>query len=534
MTSKVTCGQAVTSLLEAYGVDTVFGIPGVHTLELYRGLAGTDIRHVQARHEQGAGFMADGYARVSGRPGVCYLITGPGVTNAATPIGQAFSDSMPMLVISSTNTTTDLGMGRGRLHEITDQDAVTAPLTAFSRTALGAAEVPNLIAEAFAVFRNGRPRPVHISLPLDVIHAPADFGDAVRNPAPPPAPPTEVIEVAAECLKGAKRPVVIAGGGTVDCGATVAALAEAVGAAVILTIAAKGVVPDDHPLCVGATLPLEATRDLLGTADVVVAAGTELSETDSDVDELPINGTLIRIDIDAASTQRDYVADVALVGDAGRTLAALLQHLKGHKAKGGFAIGELVDLREKLGKLSPLQRKHARVLDALRRALPEDGVVASDVTQLAYTGNFYFPCSRSRCWFHPTGYCTLGWAMPAAIGAKLAVPERAVSAIAGDGGFLFTATELGTAVEFDLPIPIILWNNDGLGQIRDDMIERGISQIGVNPKNPDYLKLAESFRCHATRPDSVESLEAAIAGAFTADAPTLIEVRQDAPYLEGE
>ncbi|MCH7646878.1 MAG: hypothetical protein IH788_06725 [Nitrospinae bacterium] len=140
--------------MEAYGVDTVFGIPGVHTLELYRGLGGAKIRHIQARHEQGAGFMADGYARVSGRAGVCYLITGPGVTNAATPIGQAYSDSIPMLVISSVNATADLGMGRGRLHEITDQSAVTAPLTAFSKTAPSAAEVPNLIAEAFAVFRN--------------------------------------------------------------------------------------------------------------------------------------------------------------------------------------------------------------------------------------------------------------------------------------------------------------------------------------------------------------------------------------------
>ena len=533
MTSNVTCGQAVTSLLEAYGVDTVFGIPGVHTLELYRGLAGTGIRHVQPRHEQGAGFMADGYARASGRPGVCYLITGPGVTNAATPIGQAFSDSMPMLVISSTNSTSDLGMRRGKLHEITDQDAVTAPLTAFSRTAPSQAEVPNLIAEAFAVFRNGRPRPVHISLPLDVIDSPAGFGNEVRSPAPPPAPPAEAIEAAAECLKGAKRPIMVAGGGTVDCAPLVIALAEAVGAAVIPTIAAKGVVPDDHPLCVGATLSLEATRDLLATADVVVAAGTELSETDSWVDELPINGALIRIDIDAASTQRDYPADVALVGDAGRTLDALLQRLAGHQASGGFANGELADLREKLAELSPLQRKHARVLDALRRALPEDGVVASDVTQIAYTGNFYFPCAKPRCWFHPSGYCTLGWAMPAAIGAKLATPERAVAAIAGDGGFLFTAPELGTGVEQGLAIPIILWNNDGLGQIRDDMIELGIPQIGVNPTNPDYLMLAKSFGCHATRPDSLESLEAAISAAFMADAPTLIEVRQDAPYLDG-
>lgn len=532
MSSNTTCGQAVTSLLEAYGVDTVFGIPGVHTLELYRGLGDTEIRHIQPRHEQGAGFMADGYARASGRPGVCYLITGPGVTNAATAMGQAFSDSVPMLVVSSNNSSWDIGMRRGRLHEIVDQDAVTAPLTAFSKTAPSQAEVPNLIAEAFAVFRNGRPRPVHISLPLDVIDSPADYGNRVRNPAPAPAPPAEAIDAAAEVLRGAKRPIFIVGGGTVDCAPAVRALADAVGAVVIPTVAAKGVMPDSHPLCTNATLSLEPTLALLGTADVVLAAGTELSETDTWCDEMPLNGALIRIDIEASSTQRDYPADVALVGDAGRAISALLRQLDGHTAA-GIGADEVAALRAKNAELTPLQRKHAMVLDALRAVLPDDGIVASDATQIAYTGNFYFPCSQPRSWFHPSGYCTLGWAMPAAIGAKLALPDRAVVAVSGDGGFLFTASELGTAVEQKIPLPIILWNNDGLGQIRDDMISKEIPQIGVNPVNPDYLKLAEAFGCYTTRSDSIASLQAAISDALTADKPTLIEVRQDSPFLEG-
>ncbi len=316
MVSNLTCGQTVTLLLEAYGVDTVFGIPGVHTLELYKGLGGAQIRHIQTRHEQGAGFMADGYARVSGRPGVCYLITGPGVTNAATPIGQAYSDSIPMLVISSVNANADLGMGRGRLHEITDQSAVTAPLTAFSKTAPSSGAVANLIAEAFAVFRNARPRPVHIALPLDVLKAPAEFEAVARTPSPLPAPPEEVIEAAAEFVRRAERPVIIAGGGTVDAGPALTAFAEASGAAVILTVAAKGVMPDNHPLCLGATLVRGPTQGVVEDADLVIAVGTELSETDSWIDRLPINGRLIRIDIDAAATQRDYPADVALVGDS--------------------------------------------------------------------------------------------------------------------------------------------------------------------------------------------------------------------------
>jgi thiamine pyrophosphate-dependent acetolactate synthase large subunit-like protein len=182
MTEHESCGRAVISLLEAYGVDTVFGMPGVHTLELYKGLAASRIRHILVRHEQGAGFMADGYARATGRPGVCVLITGPGVTNAATAMGQAYSDSVPMLVLSSVNASADLGMGRGRLHEITCQQAVTAPLTAFSGTALDAGEVPDLIARAFTAFTGARPRPVHIALPLDVLTAPADFAIQARPP----------------------------------------------------------------------------------------------------------------------------------------------------------------------------------------------------------------------------------------------------------------------------------------------------------------------------------------------------------------
>ena len=529
----MTCGQAVMALIEAYGVDTVFGIPGVHTLELYKGLAGTSIRHVLVRHEQAAGFAADGYARASGRPGVCLLITGPGVTNAATPIGQAYSDSVPMLVLSSVNATADLGMGRGRLHEITSQDAVTAPMTAFSKTALDPAEAPDLIARAFATFANARPRPVHISLPLDVLDAPADFEIAAREPPPPPGPAPEAIEAAAGLIRGARRPVIIAGGGTVGCAAEVRRLAETVGAAVIPTAAAKGVVPDDHPLCVGATLVRGRTRGLLESADVVIAVGTELAETDSWVERLPIAGALVRIDIDPDAAGRDYPADVAVTADAGQALAALSDALADQSAAEGFADGELAALRGRLAaSLPPLAKKHVKVLDALREALPEDGVVATDMTQIAYTGSHYFPCRQPRCWFHPTGFGTLGYALPAAIGAKLATPGRAVAALAGDAGLLFTVHELGTAVELGLPIAIVLWNNDGLGQIRDDMIARGLPEIGVSPRNPDYLKLAEAFGCRATRPASLDALTAALTQAFAADGPTLIEVRQDAPYLD--
>jgi 5-guanidino-2-oxopentanoate decarboxylase len=530
MATNQTCGQAAIALLERYGVDTVFGIPGVHTLELYRGLAESRIRHVAVRHEQGAGFMADGYARASGRPGVCVLITGPGMTNAATPIGQAYSDSVPMLVLSSVNATDDLGKGRGRLHEITSQQAAMAPLTAFSRTVRRAEDLPPAYADAYRIFEAGRPRPVHIELPLDLLAAPGPQLSDRPTVARPPAPEAGLIAKAAALLAEARRPVIVAGGGMVDHGKSVVALAEKIGAAVIPTVAAKGAIPDSHPLCVGSTLTLAPTQELLRSADVIVAVGTELSETDSWIDRLPIEGKLIRIDVDPAALCRDYAPAVAIRADGATALAVLTAAVSGSRSEVDQA--ELARLRDAIGpSLAPLQRKHAHVLDALREALPEDGIVASDMTQIAYTGCYYFRCERPRCWFHPLGYGTLGYALPAAIGAKLAAPERATVALAGDAGFLFTVQELATAVELGLPIAIVLWNNDALAQIAEGMVEKGIPEIGVRQRNPDFIKLGKAFGCRTVRPTSLARFKAALRSAFGADGPTLIEVREDAAFV---
>lgn len=534
MATNETCGRAVISLLEAYGVDTVFGMPGVHTLELYKGLAASKIRHVLVRHEQGAGFMADGYARATGRPGVCVLITGPGVTNAATAMGEAYSDSVPMLVLSSVNATVDLGMGRGRLHEITSQQAVTAPLTAFSGTAMRASEVPDLLAQAFGVFACARPRPVHIALPLDVLVEPADFEFLARTPAPPPSPSADAMRAAVELLQRARRTVIIAGGGSIACPDALERFAVALRAPVIVTNAAKGVLADGHPLCLGATLSLSPVQELLASADLVVAVGSELAETDSWLDRLPLSGDLIRIDIDAMAAQRDYPASVALVGDAGQALGALNKALDGtlHGPDCAISDAELDSVRSNCTqRMSALSRIHMTLLEAMRGALPDDAIVVTDMTQIAYTGNTYYPCARPRSWFHPNGYGTLGYALPAAIGARLGAPERAVIALVGDGGLLFTVQELATAVELGLPLVIVLWNNDGLGQIRDDMIAKGIPEVGVSPRNPDYQLLARAFGCHAVRPDSLDAFADAVTNALSCDVPTLIEVRQDAPYL---
>jgi 5-guanidino-2-oxopentanoate decarboxylase len=531
MTDTISTGSRLMQILRAHDIDTVFGMPGVHTLEAYRGMDDAGIRHIGVRHEQGAGFMADGYARMSGKPGVCILISGPGVTNAATPIGQAYSDSVPMLVISSVAANKDLGMGRGMLHEITDQSAVTRPLTAFSEIASDPQQVREYVARAFALFESGRPRPVHISIPLDVFKAPDTKGLVRRTTSRHFAPDPRQVEDAANILNSAQRRVIIAGGGAVAAAKEIQALAEKLGAVVAPTIAGRGILPSDHPLVLEMTLDRTATQTFMEDCDAVVMVGTEMAEPDIWLDgPLPLNGKIIRIDIDPTTLVRDYDAEVAIHADARLAVAAILAAVTPQSDLA--AKDAVVKLRAaERGALSPLENKHIRVLETLRKALPDDGVIYSDMTQLAYTGYAFFAVHHPRSWHFPAGFGTLGYALPAAIGGKIASPGTPVVAIVGDGGFQFTLQELGTAVENRLPLAIILWNNDSLAQIRDGMKARNIPTIGVNQHNPDFIKLAEAYGCHAVEPSSLDDFHAAIDQAFRADRPTLIQLREDARFL---
>jgi len=529
MSKRASSGTNLPRLLRAYGCDTVFGMPGVHTLEAYRGLDDAGVRHIGVRHEQGAGFMADGYARVSGKPGVCLLISGPGVTNASTPIAQAYSDSQPMLVISSVAAVRDLKMGRGRLHEIRDQARVTESITGLSAVALTTDQIREHVAHAFAMFASQRPRPAHIALPLDILEVPDGDGWKARPLPSRPAPAPDAIEQAAKLLSAAMRPVFVCGGGSIGAASQIRALAERIGAAVVPTIAAKGVVSDDHPLALEATLERPQTQAFLRQADIVLAIGTELAEPDLWVaDRLALDGKMIRVDLDPEVLARDYDASVAICADAGLTLDALL-HSVPEKPKGsGFATGTAIaDLRRaERDKLTPLEKKHVSVLSALRHAMPADGIVFTDMTQIAYTGYCFYPCNRPKTWFFPTGYGTLGFALPAAIGGKLAAPDRPTAVLVGDGGFQFTMQELGTAVENKLPLAILLWNNNSLAQIRDGMIARNIPTIGVNQHNPIFADLARSYGARVAQPKTLAALESAVTEAFAADVPTVIEVME--------
>ncbi len=531
---KLTCGEALMHLLEDYGVDTVFGIPGEHTLELYRGIETSNVRHVLVRNEQGAGFMADGYARASGKPGVCTLITGPGVTNAATPLAQAYADSVPVLLISSANRTESLGKGWGCLHEITDQRAMTAPLTAFSAMVQTPEDIPELIAQAFTVFRSHRPRPVHISIPIDLLGQPVRGGwKALTPPIKPVASPV-AIEQAANLLSQAKRPVLMVGGGAQDAGSCVTEVAECLDAAVISSNAGKGVVPESHPLSLGGGIITRAVREYLETADVILSVGCELSETDSFEDYLTINAKLIKIDIDPARFNDLYPADVSVLGDAGPSVEALLGALQTRRLipdKNTSASLKLIKEQQNSA-FTDVEQQHKKLLLKLRQVLPDESIMMGDIAQLVYTGSAVMPTELPRTWFYPAGLGTLGCALPGAIGAKIAMPDRPVIALVGDGGFQFTIQELATAVEEELPIPIILWNNDALAMIRDGMTKRGIPPIGVIPKNPDFIKIAEGYRCLAAQPESLDEFAGAVESALKANVPTVIEVRENANWLK--
>lgn len=526
-----TCGALLVELLEAYGLDTIFGIPGTHALELYRGLPESKLRHVSARHEQGAGFMADGYARASGQPAACFTITGPGTTNIATAMGQAYADSVPMLVISSVNERRHLGMGTGRLHELPSQQGLTAGVTGFAHTLMDPRELPLVLARAFAIFQSRRPRPVHISIPIDVLARSADGIEPRRGAVPSrPAPNPEAIAQAAALLQAASSPIVILGGGSVGAAEEARTLVETLDVPVAITIQAKGVIPGGHPLLLGANMGHAPVREAIEAADVVLAVGTELSEVDRfpDTRDLRLKGKLIRIDLDAEQTATAYLADLAIVSDARPAFHALREALGGKatwpRSDSPGALRAAVLRRATHRQWTPEIQTHSRLLEAMQAALP-GLILIGDSTQPAYSAHYcYDPPAPRSFWTSATGFGTLGYALPAAIGAKLAAPERPVVALIGDGGLQFTLPELATAVETGMPVIILLWNNRGYEEIRRQMVAAGMPPIGIDLFTPDFLAVARGYGLTAARASDLSHLKVLLQAANESSAPALIEI----------
>ena len=528
-----TVGIYLVELLAAHGVETVFGIPGVHTVEMYRGLPESRIRHVTPRHEQGAGFMADGYARATGKPGVCFVISGPGLTNIATAMAQAYADSVPMLVISSVNATGRMGSGDGHLHELPDQRALARQVTAFSHTVLRADELPQVMARAFAVFASARPRPVHIELPIDLLTVDAGALPPARGRAAPtrPAPDAAAIAEAAALCAAASRPVIVAGGGAAGAAAALRRLAEAIDAPVVMTVNGRGVLPAAHRLGVACSPAMAPVKALLETADLVVAAGTEWGPTDFDFYETGaarIGGRIVRIDIDPQQAMRGAAADLAIVADAEVALQALAASVRARPAGGGAERAAAARDAVRAG-LSPVLLAGTTLLEVARDALP-DAVITGDSTKPVYAGCIAFATNRPRAWFcSATGYGTLGYALPAAAGAALGTGHPAICVV-GDGGLQFSLAELGSAREAGLPVIVLLWNNHGYGEIKDYMEARGIAPVGVDIYTPDFLAIARGFGCAAERLTDPGTLPTLLQAAASRSVPTVIEI-DEAEYV---
>lgn len=518
-------GAQISHMLKSRGVDMIFGIPGVHNVELYRGIDEAGITHVLARHEQGAGFMADGYARATGKPGVAYVITGPGLTNIMTPMGQAYSDSVPMLVISSCLERGDLGMGRGRLHEMRDQEAAAAAVCDWSRTAADAPSAYKLIDRALAEFRAARARPRHIQVPIDVLSARAAL--APEQPLLPEKPGARAEDIAAvaEWLAGAKRPLFLFGGGVKEAANSARRVVDITRAAVMSTYAGRGVVSDSYRLNFGACLARPDSAAQLARADIVIAVGTELSEVDLWRDHLGHDAPLVRVDIDPRCLADDHVADLPILGDAGQFLSDLADLIEGRGAGSVWAAKEIAEARAQFrAETSAGCPGIAEICDALRAALPDGTQIFSDMTQFAYVAKEVWGMEEPGQWHHPYGFGTLGYALPAAIGGKLGLGRAPVMAIAGDYGFHYTMQELGVAVEHGLNLPIILWDNSKLKEIEDCMVSAQIAPNAVVARNPDFCALAEAFGARSAAPSSLQDLQEAVRSAFAADGPTLIRV----------
>lgn len=528
--SGPTVGAWLHELLKSYEVDTVFGIPGVHTIPMYAGLKESGIRHVTPRHEQGAGFMAEGYARVTGKPGVCFIITGPGMTNILTAMGQAFSESIPMLVISSVSRRDHLRQGRGFLHELPDQQAMASGVSAFSHTLHELADLPEVLARAFAIFESARPRPVHIEIPLDVWdQKPPKLSPQNVTPGPRGAVPhPDDLAEAAGLLRAASSPLLIAGGGARSAALEIRHLAEALNAPVLMTINARGILTSDHELRVSVSGSAAAVRRLIEESDLVFAIGSELGPTDFDIYDKgvwPKFRRLIRLDIESEQLSRNASPSLSLLGAAQPTLAALNAVLPiGDPGSSDGARRAETARNEGRRELSPRMEDAVRFLEEIRDAVP-DARLVGDSTQPVYAGNLYFDAERPNSWFNSSvGFGTLGYALPAAVGAGLGDAERPVVCLVGDGGLHFTLGELSSLCESRANVTVVVWNNSAYGEIKSSMTDANVSPIGVDLHSPDFLSLAKAFGMQARHLTTKSGIGVLVRDAVQSEEPYLILV----------
>jgi len=514
------CADVIVSSLIDQGVDMVFGLPGAQTYTLFDALRlrQDEIKTYVTRHEQGAAYMAFGYAKSTGKPGVYAVVPGPGVLNSTAALCSAHSASV--LCLSGQIPSNFIGIGHGELHELPDQLTTLRTLTKWAERINYAGETNQVMASAFRQLYTGRQQPVAVEVPADIFGMQASFDSAQRGVGiEPPRAPSSDIEAAADAIRQARNPMIMVGSGAVNAGAEILELAKLIQAPVVSFRGGRGIVSDDSPYGFSCASGFK----LWEQADVVIGIGSRLELNTSRWQKTPVSKVLIRIDVDPTQMLR-LRANYPVVADAQVGTGQLLEALASNYRSPSSREQEFIEIKaqswQEIQKIQP----QMSYLGVIREVLPRNGFLVEEISQVGFTAWFGFPIYEPRRLVTSGYQGNLGHGFQTALGVKMANPGTPVVSIAGDGGFMFGVQELATAVQYKVPLVTVLFNNNAYGNVRRDQIRLYEKPWGSELKNPDFMKLAESFGAYAQRVTSPEQLKPALEKGLQADGPTLIEV----------
>ncbi len=520
---RLTGAQALAKLLAREGVGVVFGLPGeqiMHALDALYDLPA--IRFVATRHEQGTTYLADGYARAGGREGVALVVPGVGVTNAAAGLATAYACSSPVLLLAGQVSRAGIGRDMELLHQLDDQLDLVRPMTKWAYRARTAAAIPGALHEAFRQLRSGRPRPVHVEFPPEALAEQAEIELPASARPEPEAPDPLLLAEAARELLAAERPLLVAGGGAVlgDASAELSALAEQLQAPVLTTREGKGAIDDRNPLSVGTLWVNRRLHPILHAADLILAVGTRFQNLGAQPGQ-----RVIQIDVDPEQLGKHFPLALGIAGDARLALRGLREELetalrlRPRASRAAECRAARARVEEELRKLGP----QAAIVETLRDAIPEHAIVAAGTTTVGYMCHMHFRVYEPRSYLSSSYMGTLGFAFPVALGAKVAKPERPVVCVIGDGGFLFAASELATALQYEIATTTVVFDDGAYGNSNREQRERfGGREIGTLLRNPDFAALARSFGADGLRVQGPQDLGPALREAIAGGRPSVI------------
>ncbi len=518
---RMTGGEALARQLVREGVKIVFGLPGVQLYGALAGLRDERVRFITTRHEQATTYMADGYARAGGGFGTALVVPGPGLLNAAAGLSTAYAASSPVLMLCGQVPKRNIGRDVGVLHEVNDQMDAIAPVTKWRRRVLEVSDVPAAVRAAVRQLKTGRPRPVHLEFPPDVLE---EEGEATLLPPAEidrAAAPEPTIARAAQMLLAAQRPVIYAGGGAVtgDAHEALVAIAEHLQAGIATTAEGKGVVNDANDLSLGAGLwPKNPLRRWLDAADLILVVGSRLQ-----VSGFQPTQQVIQVDVDPDEIGRSHGLTFGLVGDARLTLERLLERLRASAPRPSRK-AEREALRAEMAALDTTE-PNAPILKSLRAGTPEDAIVIAGMTQIGYYSRPFWPVFRPRTYLNSSYSGNLGFEYPTALGAKVAQPDRPVVAICGDGGFMYNAQEMSTAVKYGINVVAVVFNDEAYGNVARDLDEAWGGAWEADFRNPDFMKLADAYGVAGLRTEKPTEVGDLVRRAIALNRPALIEVR---------